>query len=213
MFRYKILWFIATIFLIVTTILTYKKRFETNNFNYFIRDYFNKIFIFVSENERILNVEQLSLALSVYVILFYFFIIKTATNIESFKKVIKYNSQHIVDFYLKAIRFFGRIFIIDNLKMFCFFVGTYSLIFLDTNIANYIVGILDLLKLSLMLFLVLVISIVYNIKRFVTLFLLYTTIIIYIFFFNYSSFIYIAILYLIFAVVFLAKLFFAKYDV
>lgn len=209
--KYKLLfitWFISALILLKELSL-YVRVHKNNDFSYFVREYFNYVYIKVGIREE-LNVERFFIVLVFYLLIYYIFYSVISVNIESFKNIIKYNSSSIVNYYYNSIKFFSRIFLL----MAIFNLVIFGIIFkIFYNGTNYLEGMLDLLKLPLLMYLALLIGVLFPVKRVALAVLMYLVIVAYILFFNRNPFSYIAIVYLMVLATSLTRLFSKKIDI
>lgn len=208
-FKSLMITFLIATLVLLKEVTKYKKSYNIDNFSYFIREYFNNVYIKQGDRE-ILNIERLLLVTAFYFLIYYLFYRDFSVNIESFKNIIKYNSKNIFHYYFNVIRFFSSIFIklaIFNIVIFLMF---FKLFFNDTS---YLTGILDLIKLPLILYLALLFCVVFPIKRVVVSIITYILIVFYILILNKISIHYTFIIYGIFFVIFTFRLFITKFDV
>lgn len=167
------------------------KIIEKIDFTNFVRNDLHRIY---EPETKTLLIMQVIALICLYVICYYGFFKDFSLGIERFKNLIKFNSKGIIDFYIKGILFFGKILFIDTISLISLPI-LYMFFSKDYNYDGYVGGILDLLKLSLLLILVLLLGVVFPFKRIAVLVMVYVVIISYIFFFKSLPYSYIGYMY------------------
>lgn len=209
--KYKqmlITWLLATLIL-VKELLIYIKIDNVSNFSYFVRDYFNYVYIKSGDREE-LSINRFFIVFVFYFLVYYTFYSIIFINIESFKNIIKYNSKSIIDYYKKGIVFFSKIFI----KMATINLLLVLIIFrMFYDGSNYEQGVIDLIKLPACIYLLILIGIIFNIKKSLLASFMFLIIQIYILYLNKLSIIYFCLVYLIMFLIFITRLLFNKIDI
>lgn len=177
------------------------------SFNNFIIDYLQVIY---DEDKRLL-IDKVLVLFGLYLIFFYVFSSVFSVNVESFKKIIKFNSTNILSFYKNSLLFFGKIFFKNSIAFLMLITFTYVIFSRDYNYQNYLLGFLELAKLPLMIFGTIIFSVIFNIKRVVVFSSIYGTITLYIFFVKYISYSHLLILYILLIILCVTQLL-AKND-
>lgn len=204
--------------LIISFLIVLKEIFEnkeivlTHNFNYFIRDIFHKIFI-GDEVTKQIDISQTIIAVSTYLVIYYLFFTVLSVNIESMKNILRFNSSGLLRLYYSASKIFGKMYLQASVIMFIVFGGAYLTVKQDFLVTNYLEGFLDLLKLQLIIFVVLLVTIILPLKRMLVFVCLYLAVISYVLYFNSASYIYIGIMYALVLVMFVFRILFVKIDV
>ena len=144
---------------------------ENPTFDYFIKKVLHSIYIDLG-NKKELIIHQVIFLMCLYIVFFYIFIKLLSMNIENFKEIIKYNSSGLINFFKKTLLFFANILLISTLQCMTIFVASFSILYRDYNYNNYIIGILAVLKLPLFFGAILLLTIIFPIKKMVVLILI-----------------------------------------
>lgn len=157
-----------------------KKNALKSNFSEFIRGNLHNIY----GEDRDLLVYHVILLIYLYVAFYTVSIRMISLEIDNFRNIVCFKSKGIFQLYKRTICFFSKKFIFDSCAMMIVISIGYMFIENDYIFTNYTSGLIDLIKLPIIMLLVTLIYVVFKFNKVMMFCIFYFSILIYIVFVN-----------------------------
>ena len=151
-----------------------------SNFSEFIRGNLHNIY----GEDRDLLVYHVILLICLYVAFYTVSIRMISLEIDNFRNIVCFKSKGIFQLYKRTICFFSKIFFFDSCAMLIVISIGYMFIEKDYIFTNYTSGLIDLIKLPIIMLLVTLICVVFKFNKVMMFCIFYFSILIYIVFIN-----------------------------
>lgn len=174
--------YILTLLLFILEI----KKYHHLPYHILIKNYINNVYI----SEYQLNITQLIFLISLYTLMLWNFINIFSVSLNNFKKIIKFHSRNLVQYYFKIVLFLFKKLLFSYLYYIIFFNLIYVYEFKDMRYRYLLIGNLEIIKLYILFFFILLINSVFNFSRVIITGICYLTILLYILVLNNLSFTY-----------------------
>lgn len=191
---------------LLTTILLYLefRKYESVPYSILIKDIFNNVYM----DENHLNVVQLIFLVTIYTLIMWEFILSFSKNLREYKRIICWHSSTILEYYGRIVIYFSKKLLSSMILYTVIFSCIYMIVFGNINIKDMLFRNFELIKVYILFFYILIISIILKFDKIKIMSICYVGIIVYVLVLNrwqYSYYVISGLLLLILLVLFLYR--------